>query len=121
MLEESKPTKLTMKQTLQAMREKLSGDGWCRTALAKDSAGFDVDPRATSACKWCLSGAMSVVTQKEDSSPTKMDFFDEIRDFLRLYYPPEVPTFVTMEYFNDSHNQADVLALLDRAIAGCKF
>jgi hypothetical protein len=69
----------------------LSEDNWCKNKFAKNAEGSEVLPTDSSACCWCLLGAIHKVY-----SPTNRISFKELCEKLKL--PP--PS--TVSSFNDS-------------------
>jgi hypothetical protein len=108
---------LTVLETLQQTRELLSvPQRWTRGTLARDSRGLPVSPEDSSACRFCLLGALyrvaSVKARTDDLAAVPA--WHALLDLLPLdernrpvYYPSAI---------NDEQGRGAVLSLLDWAI-----
>lgn len=95
---------------LQALREARAliqdPERWTRGVLARDANGREVDEHADAAVCWCLEGAVARVCAQSGCG------------FYEAWGPVRsAAAFVPLAEFNDSHSHADVLAVLDKAIA----
>lgn len=90
---------------LRRMRERLATpERWTQGDFARDALGKGIEERHPAAVCWCLYGARNVETQDHT---TRMNVADLIQATAQQL-PGE---------FNDTHEHAEVLALLDKAIA----
>jgi len=95
---------MTTLEALVAVRELLADESrWCKGLFAADEKGFPAAVDDPFARKWCLSGAI----EKVAGNGTVVSI--ELRRSLELNG--------CCSRFNDTHTHAEVLALIDRAIA----
>ena len=106
-------------EILRAARAKIEDpDRWCKTFLARDSAGSPVMPWEAGACKWCPIGAIEAIEGQ-------FGYSIEARSALDAASPIEHPAWADWDWgveaakFNnlDTTTHAEVLAMFDRAIA----
>lgn len=96
---------------LKAVRELLSvPERWTKDSMARAADGKDIDYASRKARCWCLYGAATKVTNHE------LIRGRDLRDVIRNHIGGPGVTIMT---WNDApgRTHADVLALLDRAIA----
>jgi hypothetical protein len=94
---------------------------WTQGAYARDASGRVVHPRSPAAVCWCIVGAV----KRADVRTERSEEDDGLRVLLRLFHPStgqlkdKLYAFWVMTDWNDdpSRTHADVLALLDEAIA----
>lgn len=99
----------TMRQALEAVREKIKDPKhWTQHTNAKNAADQLVPAQSPFACKFCLSGAAMSI--EKDSN---LHWYDPIYE-LQKFIPKN---FATVAAFNDNRTHAEVMELLDRAIA----
>lgn len=84
---------------------------WTTGELARDNNGRGVDPLATTACKWCLEGAVERASDGERRPAVSA--YSMLVDLV-----PE--SCLAPHEFNDYTTHAAVLALFDRAIEATK-
>lgn len=86
--------------------------GWCIGSRAKAANGSNVRGNDPSAVRWCALGAIDAAANVRNCA------YMEIVDLLAAHVPPDKRggAYAVAE-FNNSHNQAEVLALFDKAIA----
>ena len=98
-------TKATV-ATLRQLRSRLAQPlYWTKGAAARDAAGRPVDPYHSSACKWCLLGAMM-----RDFGPGTAS----AREVLIAIAGHRLAA------FNDTHTHDEVIAKIESAIALAK-
>ena len=104
---------------LQRVRERVAS-GWCQSAVARNSQNWACEVAHPTAVKWCLTGALAREGYYADRSLTEADrtyrlgwdcLYKALDDI-----DPKAVSGSSLAMFNDSHTQADVLALIDRAI-----
>lgn len=102
-------TATTLLADLQALRALLA-QGWCQDAPARDIFGHAVSPRSRDACSWCLAEGIWRITPVLNH---RKDRVRSIQDAIGAEI--KRPTVA----WNDDpkRTQAEVLAMLDRAIA----
>lgn len=92
-------------EQLRAVRAKLE-QGWCQGSGAVNRHGQSVDPDDSSACEWCIMGALSTVTDG--------DIFGAARDYIDAAIGP----WFIIEWNDErGRTQAEAVALIDKAIA----
>lgn len=97
---------MTVVDILKATREKISDPRhWTQGFFALDRKGFPTPALSEDAVSWCLEGALLNACTENYSKAWNV--IVEIAG--------DIPT-----RFNDSHTHADVIALLDKAIAECE-
>ena len=94
-------TDTTTLTRLRAMRELLSApERWTQGSFAEDDDRFEVEPRGPFACRWCMWGGwMKCGGRYGDQELREVVAVDDVVGF------------------NDTHTHAEVLALIDGAIA----
>lgn len=100
---------LTTLEVLRGARELLADEAhWVRGDFARNASGASVLSTSTDACAWCLVGAM------RNKAGGKTDaYFSAFSAIFRLLRNGHT----RLSDFNDTHSHAEVLDLLDRAIA----
>jgi hypothetical protein len=89
---------------------------WCQGADARDAAGWEVDPWDENAASWSLLGAMVAVLEEEASLVGEIPVAELAAALYALSGLIETDSLV--EWNDDPrHTQANVLAVLDLAIA----
>lgn len=104
----------SVREVLIAARQKLTPEGaWTQHVLARSALGFRVPPNSPTATCWCLRGALSSVSRP---GPNRSQGELEIRAVLVL--AKLLGGHLHVWHWNDApgRTQAEVLALLDRAI-----
>jgi hypothetical protein len=100
---ETKPNRLADK--LCEVRAKIADrKNWTRGCYARDEKNRNVDPFHNNAVKWCLAGAVHAVLRTAGEINVCCDALEKAAGC-------QVPV------FNDYHIHADVLQVIDRAIA----
>lgn len=95
---------------LKGTRELLSDESrWTQRSYARRADGVGTGVFNSKASCWCLVGAADKVAL----DLYHVDRLDDVLDSLRA----EIGVGESLTRFNDSHSHAEVLALLDRAIA----
>ena len=97
-------TATTLLADLHALRDLLA-QGWCQGTYARDTFGNAVDCRSSRACAWCLLGGIEITIPFERFPQTEHAIRTEINGCIPLWQDKPKRT------------QAEVLAMLDRAIA----
>lgn len=96
---------MTTLEVLRGMRELLSDPTrWTKFACARDSMGLTVKDDDPSAACWCLIGAAAKVAGRDGGWAKAVNALD------RLVQPKPASC------WQDEHEHAEVLGLLDRAI-----
>lgn len=99
----------TMRQALEAMREKIKDPKhWTQGNNAKTSDNRPIPVGSEFACKFCLSGAAMNIEKESD-----LKWYAPI-DELQTFLPGR---FINVPAFNDNSTHAEVMEVLDRAIA----
>jgi hypothetical protein len=98
---------MTTLDVLKAARALISDPArWTQNVMARDADGgqytFGCAPQTVS---WCALGALQHITGKASTNGA-LDALDT-----------QLPIYITIDYFNDTHTHAEVLALFDAAIA----
>lgn len=104
---------MTVKEVLVQARQKIDApEKWTQGAFGRNADGDYLGLCDPSACRWCVAGAVCEVAE---SSPLE----DAAIAVLAELVPKPPPTAMdgSVAHFNDTHTHAEVLALLDRAIA----
>ena len=106
-----------VKGILSAGRAKIEAvERWTVAALARDEAGFECEPTAEIACKWCALGAVRSVANGDPRD--RMTAEDLLLRALPEEYEVEGGEPEPVADYNDNHaDHAGVLGLFDRAIA----
>ncbi len=102
-------------EVLRGARELLSDPGrWTQREYSRNAEGVGCnDPLSEYACRWCLAGAIAKASGRQP-----VDHDPAIRRVARLLDDSDVTQPIgKIAVFNDSAKHADVLKLLDRAIA----
>ena len=88
--------------------------GWTQGAFAYDTIGKVVDPTHSSACTWCIAGAVWRVVGFNANA------LDAYRNTCSIL--DNLVEFNTVSEFNDHADttQADVLSVFDEALARCE-
>lgn len=99
-------TPLTLLQNTRALIVR----GWNQGTFAQNAKGEAVTSGDPEACSWCLIGALGTAAKDHETA------FDRAYDILRKLMP--IGSY-SLSLWNDlpGRTQADVLALIDRAIA----
>lgn len=87
--------------------------GWTKNSYWRDTKGIPC-PRENAACM-CLVGAAIVAVGASIDSPEVDAVLETLRPFLPKPYRNARIRHACLE-FNDTHTQAEILALLDKAI-----
>lgn len=99
----------TMRQALEAMREKIKDPKhWIQGTNAENANDQAVPAVSSNACKFCLSGAAMNIAKDSD-----LKWYAPI-DELRKFVPGQL---AGVPAFNDNSTHAQVICLLDCAIA----
>lgn len=104
----------TKLDALRSIRDLLSDPArWVRDAFSLTADGMKVSSHSPLACRWCLVGAIRKVCGQEDGAlESRLAVYDALRGVAVAGRDAEA-----LARFNDSSTHADVLALLDAAIA----
>jgi hypothetical protein len=88
--------------------------GWCQQEAALDAAGEPVEPASSTACRWSIAGALSVVWENWRSAGKPAERVSRGFEMAVLAIAAVIGD---VDPWNDApgRTQADVLAALDRA------
>ena len=91
----------------------LIAKGWCQGDYAQFADGTEAFVDNPEACRWSLIGALHVVLRKDSQS----DLLPQVNGYLHRFLPTGINY---AEDYSDlpTTTQADVLVLLERAMAG---
>lgn len=107
-------TEDTVLQCLRALRTLIGKEHyWCKGNYARTALGCGTSAINTDACQWCLIGGMSKVTRV-------IYLYYGLRDALVAQlegYSPRITPDSALIGFNDHSTHAEVIALIDAAIA----
>jgi len=109
-------------ETLRKGRERIAR-GWCKGRFAIDITGGSVDPDSERAVRWCARGAVGSdftwrgLNTEAEAALTRALPQDWVAHAVAVCSTYSLPNGNIVAYYNNSHTQADVLALFDRAIA----
>lgn len=97
------------KESLIALRAKIGKlRNWCKYHYALDSTGTPVKPEDSSACKFCLSGAIQALRVDQGIS-------DNL--YVNLATALQRDGHIGLIHFNDTHTHVQVVKYLDEQIA----
>lgn len=113
-------TKAEQVRLLQEARELIESPmQWTQRRFARSSNGNGVDPLAPNACTFCLDGALRRVIARHFDQNSYASTHDQLTALIEQELPnPMSPDGNIVSFNDDPRTQhADVLALIDRAIA----
>ena len=87
-------------------------DRWCQSASARDSGGGPCAPNHPKACQWCLTAAVRVAADDDD---TRWKCNTRLRAAVAEMFGLSEEAQGVIVHFNDEATHAEVLRVLDRA------
>ncbi len=97
---------------LQRVRKRIEKpENWCQKSVVLNSRGHPVSVVSDEACRWCIAGAIALECYGGEAECTS-----SLGTYLKVCQLVNNYTSYNMIGFNDSHEHADVLALLDKVI-----
>ena len=83
-----------------------SPDRWCQGFFGMSKTGKRVIPESADAVRWCLMGALMAETG------------DDMATYMQAANALNYTASEAIIHFNDTHEHAEVLAMIDRTIEG---
>ena len=110
-----------VRETLSRARALLAApERWTQRADAREKTGYPCDARDVAAVSWCLVGAIGASATDEPKDDVRLSTItvETLYELSSLAFST-LPDYDGLAFYNDApeRTHADVLALLDRALA----